>query len=56
MASLKKYTYFYYNKSPVFDFSSQQGSNARFNQIKVQWDPLPPQYANGRLRVYIIYY
>ena len=56
MASLKKYTYFYYNKSPVFDFSSQQGSNARFNQIKVQCDPLPPQYVNGRLCGYTIYY
>ena len=56
MASLKKYTHFYYNKSPVFDFSSQHGSNARFNQIKVQWDPLPPQYANERLRGYTIYY
>lgn len=56
MASPKKYTYFYYNESPVFDFSSQQGSNARFNQIKVQWDPLPHQYANGRLRGNTIYY
>ena len=56
MALPKTYTYFYYSKSPVFDFSSQQGSNALFNQIKMQWDPLPHQYANGRLRGYTVYY
>ena len=28
----------------------------RFDQIKVQWDPLPRQFANGRLRGYSIYY
>ena len=46
----------YTNKSPVFGFSSHQGSNVRFDQIKVQWDPLPHQFANWRLRGYTIYY
>ena len=33
----------------MFGFSAQQGSNVRFDQIKVQWDPLPHQFANWRL-------
>ena len=36
--------------------SNVRVSNARYDQIKVQWDPLPHQFANGRLRGYAIYY
>ena len=31
-------------------------TNLRFDQVKVQWDPLPQQFANGRLLGYTIYY
>ena len=31
-------------------------TNVTFNQVKVQWDPLPQQFANGRLLGYTIYY
>ena len=31
-------------------------SNLRFDQVKVQWDPLPQQFANGRLLGYTVYY
>ena len=31
-------------------------TNVRFDQVKVQWDPLPQQFANGRLLGYTIYY
>lgn len=30
-------------------------SNFQFNEIKVQWDPVPQQYVNGRLRGYRIH-
>ena len=31
-------------------------SNVRYDQVKVQWDPLPRQFANGRLLGYTVYY
>ena len=31
-------------------------TSLRFDQVKVQWDPLPQQFANGRLLGYTIYY
>ena len=36
--------------------SNVRVSNVRFDQVKVQWDPLPHQYINGRLLGYTIYY
>ena len=31
-------------------------TNVRFDQVKVKWNPLPQQFANGRLLGYTIYY
>ena len=31
-------------------------SNVRFDQLKVQWNALPQQFANGRLLGYTVYY
>ncbi|XP_073248869.1 uncharacterized protein [Porites lutea] len=36
--------------------SNVRVTNVRFDQVKVQWDPLPHQYVNGRLLGYTIYY
>ena len=31
-------------------------TKVRFDQVKVQWDPLPLQFANGRLLGYTVYF
>ena len=31
-------------------------TNVRFDQVKVQWDPLPQQFVNGRLLGYTVYF
>ena len=31
-------------------------SNEQFDEVKVQWVPLPQQYINGRLLGYTVYY
>lgn len=36
--------------------SGIQLSNVQFNDVKVQWDPLPRQYINGPLLGYRVYY
>ena len=36
--------------------SNVRVTNARFDQVKVQWDPLSQQFANGRLLGYTVYY
>ena len=36
--------------------SNVRVSNVRFDQLKVQWNALPQQFANGRLLGYTVYY
>ena len=36
--------------------STVRVSNVRFDQVKVQWYPIPHQFANGRLLGYTVYY
>ena len=36
--------------------SGIQLSNGQFNDVKVQWDPLPRQYINGHLLGYRVFY
>ncbi|CAH3185289.1 unnamed protein product, partial [Porites lobata] len=36
--------------------SNVRVSNVRFDQVKVQWYPIPHQFANGRLLGYTVYY
>ena len=31
-------------------------TKVRFDQVKVEWDPLPQQFANGRLLGYTVYF
>ena len=56
-----------FNWSPFFFFSfsflvpsrapsNVRVSNVRFDQLKVQWNALPQQFANGRLLGYTVYY
>ena len=48
--------------SPLFFLvPSRAPTNARvenygLNELLVKWDPIPPQYANGRLLGYKVYY
>ena len=62
MHRTRSYTYLNYNWLSVLVLvpsmapSNVRVTNVRFDQVKVQWDPLPHQYVNGRLLGYTIYY
>ena len=55
----------FFNWSLFFSFSflvpsrapsNVRVANVRFDQLKVQWNALPQQFANGRLLGYTVYY
>lgn len=41
---------------PYYSPRNLEVSNIQPNGIKVEWDPVPKQYTNGRILGYIVYY